>query len=595
VVLAVSMVNPNIYRGEIMWKIRNGLHETLWAKLEFLYGTDEAPRVLERLTMLFTRYSFLEQRCCLEKSYWDEASCLLITYGDMVQQDGETPLLTLKRFLDDYLKRQLSIVHVLPFFPYSSDDGFAVIDYRRVDENLGSWEDIEQLAENFKLMFDLVLNHVSSRSDWFENYIGGIAPAREYFLETAPDADINMVVRPRTTPLLSSVHTVFGKKHVWTTFGPDQVDLNFANPDVLLEMLDILFDYISRGATIIRLDAIAYIWKEIGTPCINLPPAHQIVKLFRDIFNVIPGVLLLTETNLPHQENISYFGEGDEAHLVYQFSLPPLILHTMQSGSSRHLQDWSSTLKPPPPGCSFLNFTASHDGIGVRPLEGLLDQEEIDTVVDKVRKCGGLVSSRRDENGREVPYELNITWFDAMGGADQEGLENVDIQIRKFLCSQSIMLTLRGIPAVYFHSLTGSANNCEGVSETGHNRTINRGRWDGRELRQQIDDPQSITAQVFYAYQKMLTIRREQPAFHPDVPQQTIGSPDHFFIVQRMAETVDPVVCVHNVSPARQQVDISALGPTMSAGVIRDVIGEEVIEGIVLFEPYQYRWLWSKR
>lgn len=576
-----------------MWKLSNGLRENLWARLEFLYGVDKAPRVLERIGMVFGRYSFLEQRCCLEKSYWDEASCLLITYGDMVNQEGESPLLALKNFLDDYLEQQINTVHVLPFFPYSSDDGFAVIDYRKVDEQLGSWEDIEALAENFKLMFDLVLNHVSRRSDWFEDYIGGIAPAREYFIETNPDTDMRMVVRPRTTPLLTPVQTVSGKKHVWTTFGPDQIDLNFANPDLLLEMLDILFGYISRGATIIRLDAIAYLWKEIGTPCINLTQTHQIVKLFRDIFNVIPGAILLTETNLPHEENISYFGGGDEAHLVYQFSLPPLLLHTMQSGSSRHLQDWSSALEPPPSGCSFLNFTASHDGIGVRPLEGLLGQEEIDSVVEMVKKCGGLVSSRRGEDGREIPYELNITWFDAMG--DPDDFENIGLKIKRFLCSQSIMLTLRGIPAVYFHSLTGSGNNHEGVAGSGHNRTINRGRWSDTELRQQVDDPQSVTGRVFHAYRKMLSLRKQQPSFHPDVPQQIIGSPEHFFIVQRMVETVDPVICVHNVSPVEQKVEVSSLGAVMSAGRAYDVIAGSDVDGIISFKPYQYRWLVARR
>ncbi len=576
-----------------MWKLRNGLQKCLWIRLEALYGLDRVPRIIERIAMLFARYSFLEQRSCLEKNYWDETGCLLITYGDMICRDGQAPILTLKHFLDDYLEQQFSVVHVLPFFPYSSDDGFAVIDYRKVDQELGEWGDVERLAENFKLMFDLVLNHVSSRSNWFEDYLGGIAPAREYFTEITPDTDLSMVVRPRTTPLLTRIQTVCGEKHVWSTFGPDQIDLNFSNPDVLVEMLDILFYYISRGATIIRLDAIAYLWKEIGTSCINLPQTHQVVKLFRDILNVIPGVILLTETNLPHEENISYFGDGDEAHLVYQFSLPPLLLHTMQSGSTRHLQDWSLSLSPPPPGCSFLNFTASHDGIGVRPLEGLLAQEEIDTVIDRVKKCGGLVSSRRGEDGREVAYELNITWFDAM--RDLDNLEDIDLQIRRFLCSQSIMLSLRGIPAVYFHSLTGSGNNHKGVARTGHNRTINRERWPDSELRRQIDEPQSITSRVFQAYRKMLTIRRQQPAFHPDVPQQILSSPEYFFIVQRMAETVDPVICVHNVSSVSREVEISSLGSVISTGRVRDVVAGAYVDGTIFFKPYQYRWLVAGR
>ncbi len=575
----------------MMWRLLKPFKESLRASLEKLYGDQQLDRLLERLSLIAGRYNYLEKSCSTETPCWDEKSCLLITYGDMITADGEAPLATLHQFLNDHLAGIISGVHVLPFFPFSSDDGFSIIDYRKVDPHLGSWDDISLFGDNFHLMVDLVLNHVSSRSHWFRDYIGGIAPARNYFIEMEQDADLSMVVRPRTSPLLTPVNTACGERFVWTTFSDDQIDLNYANPDVLLEMVDILLGYISHGATIIRLDAIAYLWKEINTSCINLPQTHEIVKLLRDIVNnVTPGIVLITETNLPHEENISYFGESNEAHLVYQFSLPPLILHTIHSGSTRHLRKWASELTPPPEGCSFINFTASHDGIGVRPLEGLLGEEEIEQLVATIRDCGGFVNSRKREDGREVPYELNITYFDAM--KDPANPDDLNRQSLRFLCSQTIMLSLRGIPAVYFNSLTASRNNHQGVAETGENRTINRGRWQEEELRSLLENPESITARIFSSYTGLLTKRAQYIAFHPDSPQKIIETVDSIFVVLRTPEDGRTITCLHNITGHKQQVQLTDLGSALSGcQTAWDLIGEKEVAETVELEPYQCCWL----
>lgn len=574
-----------------MWRLSGIFKEQVHSRLETLYPGYNVERLLERIALIAARYSFLEDQCGGIDSCWDEKSCLLITYGDMVSREREAPLVTLHRFLQERLVRVFAGVHILPFFPYSSDDGFSVIDYRQVDPALGTWEDIERIGGEFRLMTDLVLNHVSSQSKWYEEYISGIAPARDYFIEVEPETDLSAVVRPRTSPLLSPAYTVSGKRQVWTTFSADQVDLNLANPNVLLELLDILLGYIVHGTRIVRLDAVAYLWKEIGTPCINLPQTHEIVKLMRLVVdNATPGTILLTETNLPHDQNVSYFGDGDEAHLVYQFSLPPLLLHTLHSGSAGHLRQWASDLAPPPVGCSFLNFTASHDGIGVRPLEGLLSDEEIGRVVQRVVDCGGLVSSRQAEDGAEQPYELNITWFDAM--ADSGRLDDMDWQIRRFLCSQIIMLSLRGIPAIYFHSLTATRNNHDGVAETGQNRTINRGRWHDDELRSLLDQEDSTTARVFHAYINLLAARREHPAFHPDAPQQVLELSDALFGVVRTAADYGRVICLHNVSPEEQHVSLDSLAEElMGHESAHDLISGSRVKDKVVLAPYQCYWL----
>ncbi|MEJ2096688.1 MAG: alpha-amylase family glycosyl hydrolase, partial [Deltaproteobacteria bacterium] len=172
---------------------------------------------------------------------------------------------------------------------------------------------------SFKIMMDLVLNHVSAESDWFRRYLRGEKRFEHLALEADPSNDLSRVVRPRAWPLLTEFRKDSGETvHLWTTFSADQIDLNFQDVNVLALMVEILLLYVEKGAAIIRLDAIAYLWKEVGTSCIHLPQTHEMVKLFRAILDAVsPGTLIITETNVPHAENISYFGtDFDEAQLV---------------------------------------------------------------------------------------------------------------------------------------------------------------------------------------------------------------------------------------------------------------------------------------
>ncbi len=392
---------------------------SLRQRFERLYKQPEmALKCTERLAAMIGRYGVGEYDHDAIRQ-WDQSDSILITYGDMLQATDKTPLACLKQFADQHLQGAIRTIHVLPFFPYSSDDGFSIIDYRAVDPKLGTWKDMKALREHFSLMFDLVLNHCSRENEWFQDYVAGIAPGRNYFIEMDPETDLSDVVRPRNLPLLTPTPTPQGKRHVWTTFSDDQMDLNFANPDVLFEFLDILFQYIAQGATIVRLDAIAYLWKEPGTSCIHLPPTHEVVKILREVITLVaPYVFLLTETNVPHEENISYFGDGDEAQMVYQFTLPPLLLHTLTTGDATHLTHWASNLSVPPKNTTYLNFTASHDGIGVRPLEGILSEQAITDLLQHVKQQGGHISTKRNADGSESAYELNITYYDALGNSN---------------------------------------------------------------------------------------------------------------------------------------------------------------------------------
>ncbi|WP_296897612.1 sugar phosphorylase [Thiohalocapsa sp.] len=579
--------------------VERAVLERIRGRLARLYGAERLPQLLQRLELLVGRYGVGSH--CLEPDAprarcrgWDQRDAVLIAYGDMVSTDGEAPLATLRRFMDERVGDAVSALHLLPFFPYSSDDGFAVIDYRAVDPALGTWDDIDALSQDYRLAVDLVINHVSGQSHWFRAYCNGMAPERHYFIEADPATDLSAVVRPRTTPLLRSVQTPYGERYVWATFSHDQLDVDFSNPDVLFEYLDILLLYVHHGAQIIRLDAIAYLWKRLGTPCIHLPETHEVVKLLRDLLEMLaPGVLLLTETNVPHAENVSYFGAGDEAHMVYQFSLPPLLLHALHAGDAGYLSDWADSLGPPPSGCTFFNFTASHDGIGLRPLEGLVPEAELAALVAAMEQRGGLVSRRSSPDGRATPYELNITYFDAVGVPGDR-----DASIRRFLCSQTIAMGLQGIPGIYFNSLLGADNDIGAVEQTGRARSINRRKWTRAELDALLAEGSDHQAAVVLPeYLRRLRLRAAQPAFHPDAAQTVLELPKGLFGVRRdAAETGQRLWMLANVTNRKRSCALSRLDRHWQRGCWRELISGWESDAAALasrFElaPHQVAWL----
>ncbi len=489
-----------------------------WREIYGTSGDSSFPQLLAVLD------AYHDLPAATRASRWDERDVALIAYADQITRGDEFPLQTLGRFLqEEGWTDLLNILHLLPFYPSTSDDGFAVVDYREVDARLGHWSDLRRLARRQDLMVDLVLNHVSRRSAWFRRYLAGDPHYVPFFLELDPHTDVSQVTRPRSLPLLTPVVTDRGRRHVWTTFSDDQIDLNFAHPNVLLRMVDTLLFYVRQGARIIRLDAVAYIWKEPGTNCIHRPQAHAIVRLFRSLLDILaPHVLLLTETNVPHRENLSYLGCGDEAHLAYQFSLPPLLLDALIHQDVEPLRDWLGSLEAPPPGATYFNFTASHDGIGLRPLEGLVSPQRVAHLVEVARARGGLVSTRRDPDGRDLPYELNLTYFDALADDPATGQGVTARHLARFLASQAIMLACRGIPGVYFHSLVGTRNDPSGARRSGIPRRINRRRFTWDDLVPALQDPTSRPARVWRAYRRLLQARVTHRAFHPDGAQRAL-------------------------------------------------------------------------
>ncbi|MBN2471333.1 MAG: sugar phosphorylase [Anaerolineae bacterium] len=575
--------------------IPEDLKHRIMEKLALLYGAEQAAEVWSRLA---ARLESQEARPAhsAPDARVTEKDVVLITYGDMLHQPGETPLQTLHTMLSTYLKGVINTVHILPFFPYSSDDGFSVIDYLQVDPALGSWEDIHRLNADFRLMFDAVINHISAGSEWFQRFVTGIPAYQDYFIRVDPEADLSRVVRPRTLPLLTPVETASGTQHLWTTFSADQIDLNYANPDVLLAVIDVLLAYVEHGADLIRLDAIAYLWKEIGTTCIHLPQTHAVVQLMRDVLDAVaPDVLIITETNVPHEENISYFGDGtNEAQLVYQFSLPPLILHSFRVGNARELAAWAQSLEKVSDTTTFFNFTASHDGIGVRPATGLISDADIDALTELAERHGGQVSYKVNSDGTQSPYELNVTYVDAILGL---GSVEPAAQARRFLASQAIMLAFVGVPGIYFHSLLGSRNWSAGVAETGRARTINREKLDYETVQAELADPTTLRHQVFTRYCDLIRIRISESAFHPNGAQEVLDLNNSLFALRRTSpDGAERIIAVHNVSGKLQTLSLTLdhAGVESLQGMTDLITGEYHAwhPGLTLtLDPYEIMWL----
>ena len=524
-----------------------------------------------------------------EKEQWDkidapsEKNVYLITYGDSIIEQGKPSLETLHQFLKKEVQDTITDVHLLPMFPYTSDDGFSVVDYNEINPELGKWGHIKNMSNDYRLMYDFVANHISKSSEWFQGYINGEEKYQGYFIPKDPEFNTENVVRPRTSPLFHEYEGKDGVKTAWTTFSEDQVDLNFRHFPVLVETTEILLSYAQKGASSIRLDAIGFIWKESGTSSMHLSEAHTIIQLWRDVLNHFkPNTQIITETNVPHQENISYFGDGtNEAHMVYQFSLPPLVLHTMTTHDATKLSSWAKTIGKVSNEATYFNFLASHDGIGMRPTEGILTEEEKQRLVDKVVENGGRISYKTNTDGSQSVYEMNINYSNALINKGEDDTE--ELAVKKMLAAHSILLSVMGVPAIYYHSLLGSENDYEGLEASGINRRINREKLEFAEItRELVENPRRQG--IFQGLQKMISIRQQQSAFSPYAPQTVVDLGSNLFALKRRNDTTgDEVFFIVNVDSQPVVTEIGIKG--------RDLLTGREIDSQITLEPYQFVWV----
>jgi sucrose phosphorylase len=582
----------------------------LFDRLTFIYDEAVAKAYmpeLERILEVYYAHKPLEMIRKEEdfdpKHRFTEQDIILITYGDLLQGDERSPLATLAKFCDTYLEGTISTLHILPFFPYSSDRGFSIIDFETVDPRLGTWEDIEDLEGRYQLMFDGVINHVSSKSRWFQEFLNGNPYYWEFFIhfnspEELSDEQRALIFRPRTSDILTKFETINGAKHVWTTFSEDQIDLNYSNPDVLMRVLEILLLYVRHGADIIRLDAVTYLWAEPGTPCVHLDKTHEIIKLFREVLDTVAsGVVLITETNVPHEENISYFGNGhDEAQMVYNFALPPLVLFTFYAEDATRLSEWAQDLQVPSQTTTFFNFLDSHDGIGLMAVKNILSNKEIDLIIENSKEHGGYVSYKSGEDGKEVPYEINITWFSALNAKESDD-EDIAFQVKRFVASRIVAFVLKGVPGIYLHSLIGTRNDIEAVLATNSKRDINRTVISNKAIGIGLEDPLSKLSHINRELGRLIGIRSRQRAFHPNGEQKILVlSPDLFAVLRVSPEKDQHLLTLTNVTSrvCRLKISLSELG-------LEDICWYDLVSEMewmaedqilhISLQPYDVMWL----
>jgi sucrose phosphorylase len=513
-------------------------------RLARLYGEDRAGAMAARIDAMLAVHKGKKQPA----HEWSESDALLITYADSILGQDVPPLQTLSRFLRAHVGKAISHVHLLPFYPFTSDDGFSVSDFRSVRPDLGTWEDVDSLAQDYHLAYDGVINHVSISSAYFQGFVSGDPRYNNFFIALDPDTDTSAVMRTRELPLLHDYDTSAGKQWIWTTFSRDQADLNYAEPEVLFEMLDVLMGYAARGASMLRLDAIPYLWKELGTSCIHLPQVHEIIKLIRDVMDIVsPGLQLLSETNVPHHENIAYFGDaGDEAQVIYNFTLSPLILHAILRGDASTLSEWARQVVPVSDRTTFLNVTATHDGIGMRPTEGILPEAEREMMAALAESRGAGIGGKRNADGSQSLYELNVTYFDALNDPAQG--ESTELQVARFMLSQTIAMSFLGMPGIYIHSLLGSRNDMEGFQRSGQRRSVNREQLSAEQLNSELASDTRRRA-ILEAYRNRLLQRASEPAFSPLAGQEILDMGPQVFALRRThPATGRSVLALHNVT-----------------------------------------------
>lgn len=306
---------------------------------------------------------------------------------------------------------------------------------------------------------------------------------------------------------------------------------------------------------------------------------HRIVKLFRGMMEeVCPNGRIVTETNVPHVDNVSYFGNGyDESHMVYQFPLPMLVLYSFYKKEASVLSCWASGLSLPSEKTSFFNFLASHDGIGINPVRSIVPEEEIDDLIVHLQeKSGALISYKENADGSKSAYEVNVSYFSALK-------EDYDFETanRRYLNAHGILLGMQGDAAIYINSYLGAENDEKGVMETGRNRSINREKFAYEQIVKELEQAESIKARVRRELERLIRIRKSCDAFATHAKQTVFKEQKELFSYLRTGKT-QTVLCLHNFSDKTIE----------KAGINgRDLWTEEKITGSVKIAPFDFKWI----
>ncbi len=422
---------------------------------------------------------------------------MLITYGDSMGRN----LKELKQALDRHFVRAVGGVHILPFFPSSADRGFAPIQYDKVDEKLGTFDDVKAISEDYPVMFDFMVNHISRSSlyyrDFQENKDG--SPYRDFFIrykdfwdkgEPTPEQVGLIYKRKPRAPYIEVEFADGTSEKIWCTFSEEQVDLNVESPVTKAFIQDTLRHMCRRGASMIRLDAFAYAVKKPNTSCFFVEP--QVWDLLYEIEEIVKpyGVEILPEI---HEHYSIQQKIAEKGFWVYDFALPMLVLHALYTGRGDHLKHWLDI-------CPRKQFTTldTHDGIGVVDVKDLLSDEEIEETKEMLFAKGANVKKIYNTaayNNLDI-YQINCTYYSALGNRDQA-----------YLLARAIQFFAPGIPQVYYVGLLAGANDIALMESSRQGRDINRHYYTMEEIEEAVKRP------VVQKLRELMIFRNEFPAF----------------------------------------------------------------------------------
>ena len=430
----------------------------------------------------------------------------LITYADRLGGD----IKGIGSLLENEFSGLFSGVHILPFFDPidGADAGFDPVDHTRVDPRLGDWKDIAALAGNYSVMADLIVNHVSADSPQFADVRNHGQDSRfwdlflrksDVFPKSEPeeqiDEEVRRIYRPRPGAPFTSIELEDGsRRDFWTTFSANQLDINVECAAGKHYLASILEKFACAGVAEIRLDAAGYAIKRRGTPCFMLPETFEFIGSLSEQAGAL-GISTLVEIHSYYQTQIAI---ANRVGRVYDFALPPLVLHTLYTSDAGALQRW---LEIAPRNC--VTVLDTHDGIGIMDvarqgeLEGLLADAEIDNLVETIHDKTGGASRRASGHAASNLdiYQVNSTYYDALGRDDTD-----------YLIARAIQFFAPGTPQVYYAGLLAGENDFGLVEKTGVGRDINRHYYTRDEIHEALERP------VVQRLVDLIRLRNELPA-----------------------------------------------------------------------------------